>query len=121
MKVIIVGAGAIGAHLANLFSKIRQDIVIIDDDEEKLEHIQANCDLMTLHAPSNPPIQALKDAGIKHAELFIAVTPDENLNVNLCVLATQDMVDSVASTFGLSMGGHNALLEKLKKLQDEFG
>lgn len=87
MKVIIVGAGAIGAHLANLFSKIRQDIVIIDDDEEKLEHIQANCDLMTLHAPSNPPIQALKDAGIKHAELFIAVTPDENLNVNLCVLA----------------------------------
>ena len=41
--------------------------------------------------------------------------------LNLCVLATQDMVDSVASTFGLSMGGHNALLEKLKKLQDEFG
>lgn len=39
--------------------------------------------------------------------------------LNLCVLATQDMVDSVASTFGLSMGGHNALLEKLKKLQDE--
>lgn len=37
--------------------------------------------------------------------------------LNLCVLASQDMVDSVASTFGLSMGGHNALLEKLKKLQ----
>ena len=34
MRVIIVGAGAIGAHLADLFSKIKQDIVIIDDDEE---------------------------------------------------------------------------------------
>ena len=38
--------------------------------------------------------------------------------LNLCVLATQDMVDSVGSTFGLSMGGHNTMLEKLKKLQE---
>ena len=35
MKVIIVGADAIGAHLAELFSKINQDIVIIDEDESK--------------------------------------------------------------------------------------
>ena len=35
MKVIIIGAGAIGAHLADLFSKIKQDITIIDEDEEK--------------------------------------------------------------------------------------
>ena len=39
--------------------------------------------------------------------------------LKLCVLASQDMVDGVASTFGLSMGGHNAMLEKLKKLQEE--
>ena len=38
--------------------------------------------------------------------------------LQLCVLSAQDMIDGVASTFGLSMGGHNALLEKLKKLQD---
>ena len=37
----------------------------------------------------------------------------------LCIAATQDAVDGVASTFGFSMGGHNALLEKLKKLQEE--
>ena len=87
MKVIIVGAGAIGAHLADLFSKIRQDIVIIDDDEEKLERIQADSDLMTIQASTNTPIKALKDAGVKHADLFIAVTRDENLNLSLCVLA----------------------------------
>jgi len=87
MKVIIVGAGAIGAHLADLFSKIKQDIVIIDDDEEKLERIQADSDLMTIQASTNTPIKALKDAGVKHADLFIAVTPDENLNLSLCVLA----------------------------------
>ena len=87
MKVIIVGAGAIGAHLADLFSKIKQDIVIIDDDETKLERIQAVCDLITIHSSSNTPIKSLKDAGVKHADLFIAVTRDENLNLSLCVLA----------------------------------
>ena len=87
MKVIIVGAGAIGAHLADLFSKIKQDIVIIDDDEEKLERIQADCDLMTIHSSPSTPIQALRDAGIRRADLFIAVTRDENLNLSLCVLA----------------------------------
>ena len=87
MKVIITGAGAIGAHLADLFSKIKQDIVIIDDNEENLERIQADCDLMTIHASGNTPIQSLKDAGVKNTDLFIAVTPDENLNLSLCVLA----------------------------------
>lgn len=87
MKVIIVGAGAIGAHLADLFSKIKQDILIIDDDEEKLERIQADCDLMTIHSSTSNPVQALKDAGVNHADLFIAVTREEHLNLSLCVLA----------------------------------
>lgn len=87
MRVIIVGAGAIGAHLAALFSKANQDIVVIDDDEQKLERIQAECDLMTIHAPTAIPVQSLKDAGVNHADLFIAVTHDENLNLSLCVLA----------------------------------
>jgi len=87
MKVIIVGAGAIGTHLADLFSKINQDIVIIDEDEDKLERIQADCDLMTVHSSSNTPLRSLKDAGVAHADLFIAVTRDENLNLSLCVLA----------------------------------
>ena len=87
MRVVIVGAGAIGAHLADLFSKIKQDIVIIDADEQKLERIQADSDLMTIHSSTNAPIQSLKDAKVDHADLFIAVTRDENLNLSLCVLA----------------------------------
>lgn len=87
MRVIIVGAGAIGAHLADLFSKVNQDIIILDDDEQKLERIQADCDLMTLHTSSTTPIQSFKEAGVDNAGLFIAVTSDENLNLSLCVLA----------------------------------
>ena len=87
MKVIIVGADAIGAHLAELFSKIKQDIVIIDNDESKLERISSYCDLLTIKSSSNTPIQSFRDAGVKNADLLVSVTRDENLNLSLCVLA----------------------------------
>ena len=87
MKVIIVGADSIGAHLAELFSKIKQDIVRIDEDEAKLERISSFCDLMTIKSSSSTPIKSFRDAGVKNADLFISVTRDENLNLSLCVLA----------------------------------
>ena len=87
MKVIIIGADAIGAHLAELFSKIKQNIVIIDGDESKLERISSYCDLMTIKSSSNTPIDSFRDAGVKNADLFVSVTRDENLNLSLCVLA----------------------------------
>ena len=87
MKVIIVGADAIGAHLAELFSKIKQDIVIIDNDESKLERISTYCDLLTIKSSTNTPIQSFRDAGVKNADLLVSVTRDENLNLSLCVLA----------------------------------
>ena len=35
MKIIIAGAGAVGTHLAKLLSKERQDIILMDDNEER--------------------------------------------------------------------------------------
>lgn len=87
MKVIIYGADAIGTHLAELFSKIKQNIIIIDEDEAKLERVSSECDLLTIHASSSTPLEMFRDAGVKNADLFIAVKRDENLNLNLCILA----------------------------------
>ena len=86
MKIIIVGAYAIGTHLAKLLSRNNQDTVLIDSDEERLAAISSDYDLMTVLASSSK-IQTLKDAGVNGADLFIAVTPDENLNMNACMLA----------------------------------
>lgn len=86
MKIIIAGAYAIGSHLAKLLSRNNQDIVLIDDDEERLESVSADCDILTMHA-SPTSLKALKDAGAADANLYIAVTPDENLNMNSCVMA----------------------------------
>lgn len=86
MKIIIAGAGAVGTHLAQLLAKENQDITLIDESEEKLSKVADNVDLLTLNAKPNS-IHGLKDAGTKHADLFIAVTPDEMKNITCCMLA----------------------------------
>ena len=86
MKIIIAGAYAIGSHLAKLLSRNNQDIVLIDDDEQRLENISSDYDILTMHA-SPTSLAALKNAGTADANLYIAVTPDENLNMNSCVMA----------------------------------
>ena len=86
MKIIIAGAGNVGTHLAKLLSRERQDIILMDDDEEKLSTLSNNFDLMTVTA-SPSSICGLKEVGVKEADLFIAVTPDESRNMTACMLA----------------------------------
>ena len=86
MKIIIAGAYAIGTHLAKLLSRNNNDIVLMDESEERLLSLDAEVDVLTLHA-SPTSIKALKEAGAQKADLFIAVTPDENKNMNSCALA----------------------------------
>ena len=86
MKIIIYGAYAIGTHLAKLLSRNNHDTILIDDDDERLANITSDYDLMTVLA-SNRKIKTLKDAGVHNADLFIAVTPDENFNMNICMMA----------------------------------
>lgn len=86
MKIIIAGAGAVGTHLAKLLSKERQDIILMDDNEERLSTLGSNFDLMTVTA-SPTSIKGLKEAGAGEADLFIAVTPDESRNMTACMLA----------------------------------
>lgn len=86
MKIIIAGAYAIGTYLAKLLSRNDQDIVLIDEDEERLNNVSSDYDLMTVHA-SPTSVKALKNAGTGNADLYIGVTPDENMNMNSCILA----------------------------------
>ena len=86
MKIIIAGAYAIGTHLARLLSREHDDIVVIDSDEERLARIGSDVDILTMEA-SPTSVKALRRAGAEHADLFIAVTPDESQNMASCVLA----------------------------------
>ena len=85
MKVLIVGAGAVGTHLSKLLSGEHQDCVLIDADSERLSGL-SEYDVMTYQA-SPTSIKALKEAGVQHADLFVGVTPEESVNMNACILA----------------------------------
>ncbi|MBR2776926.1 MAG: Trk system potassium transporter TrkA [Prevotella sp.] len=85
MKVVIVGAGAVGTHLSKLLSREHLDCVLIDADEERLSGL-SDYDVMTYQA-SPTSILALKEAGIDNADLFVGVTPEESVNMNACILA----------------------------------
>ena len=85
MKVVIVGAGAVGTHLSKLLSREHQDCILIDDEEERLSSL-TEYDVMTYQA-SPTSIHALKEAGVQHADLFVGVTPEESININACILA----------------------------------
>jgi trk system potassium uptake protein TrkA len=86
MKIIISGAYAIGTHLAKLLSRNNQDTVLIDDDEERLLNVSSDYDLLTINDdPSR--ISTMVEAGVKNADLYIAVTPDQSLNLNTCIMA----------------------------------
>ncbi|EJW99629.1 potassium transporter peripheral membrane component [gut metagenome] len=88
MKIIIAGAGAVGTHLAKLLSREKQDIILMDESEERLSALGSNFDLMTVTA-SPTSISGLQEVSVGQADLFIAVTPDESRNMTACMLATK--------------------------------
>lgn len=86
MKILIAGAGAVGTHLAALLSRERHDIVLMDEDTQRLARMDGDFDLMTVNA-SPTSIRALNDAGAPDADLVIAVTNDETRNLTCCMFA----------------------------------
>ena len=86
MKIVIAGAGAVGTHLAKLLSREKQEIILMDDNEERLAALSSNFDLLTVVA-SPTSIKGLREVEAHKADLFIAVTPDESRNMTACMLA----------------------------------
>lgn len=86
MKIVIAGAGEVGAHLAKMLSNEDQDIILLDNDQERLDVIDSNYNLMTWNG-STSSFESLRSVGITDADLYIAVTPYETRNITSCAIA----------------------------------
>ncbi len=86
MKIVIAGAGEVGSHLAKLLSREQQEIIVIDENVERLLWLDSNYNLLTL-AGSPTSFSTLQQARVGNADLFIAVTPAENSNILACSIA----------------------------------
>ena len=88
MRVIIAGAGEVGLHLAKLMAFEQHDVTIVDANEERYRVASTIGDIVAVEA-SSTSISALKEVGIRKADLFIAVNPaeDQDMNITSALLA----------------------------------
>jgi len=86
MRIIIAGAGEVGAHLAKMLSNENHEIILIDPEESRLKPIDISLDVLT-HEGSATNVKILQDLLIKKTDLFIAVTHSEDTNITSAILA----------------------------------
>lgn len=92
MKVVIDGAGEIGSHLTKLLVREGNDVTVIDSEKSRLDNLSSAADIEPIEGDPTS-IKALGDAQAGKADLFIAVVPYVDQEVNM-----------IASLFAKSMG-----------------
>ena len=86
MNIIIVGCGKVGRTLAEQLSNEKHNIVIVDIIEKKIQDTTEDIDIMGFLGNASS-INTLLDAGIETADLLIAVTGSDELNLLCCLIA----------------------------------
>lgn len=86
MQIIIVGCGKVGSALTQRLSKEDNNVCIIDINSEVVHTLATECDVMGI-VGNGASYSVLAEAGIENADLFIAVTESDELNLLCCVIA----------------------------------
>ncbi len=86
MKVIIVGAGEVGYHIASRLAAESKQVVVIDKNPEAIRRVAENLDVQTMLASGSSPA-VLEEAGIKSAEILLAVTNSDESNLVSCLVS----------------------------------
>ena len=86
MQIIIVGCGNVGRTLAEQLSKEGHNITVVDERQEKVEYISNTYDIMGIIG-NGASFETQMEAGVDEADLLIAVTGSDELNLLCCLIA----------------------------------
>ncbi|MDF7666945.1 Trk system potassium transporter TrkA [Orbaceae bacterium ESL0727] len=87
MKIIILGAGQTGSALAEyLVTDNQNDVTVVDEDQDKLQSLQERFDLQVILGKASYP-QVLESAGAESADMLVAVTNSDEINMIACQVA----------------------------------
>jgi trk system potassium uptake protein TrkA len=86
LKVVIIGAGEVGFNVASRLVNENKDVVVIDKNHEAIRRVSDNIDAQVVTGSGSSPI-ALAEAGIKDAEIVLAVTNSDETNLVACLVA----------------------------------
>ena len=86
MKIVLVGGGKVGTALARQLSEEGHNVTVIDTNKARVEHIGESYDVMSILG-NGSSITTLSEAGVEEADVFIAVTGSDELNLLCCMFA----------------------------------
>jgi trk system potassium uptake protein TrkA len=86
LKVIIVGAGEVGFHIAKRLASENKDVVVIDRNPAVLQRILEHMDVQVLEGSGCSPL-VLREAGVAKADMLLAVTDSDEINLMACTFA----------------------------------
>jgi len=113
VSILIVGGGDVGATLAERLSSESKDVVVIEASEERVRQLREAADIHVIHGSGSNP-RVLAEAGLDDAEMLIAVTNSDEVNLVACLSASAqsviptkiarvrdpDLAEAVAGMFG---------------------
>lgn len=104
MKIVIDGAGEVGSHLAKMLSKESNEVTVIDSEEKRLQALTSVCDVGSVEGDPCS-IQAMNKAGVERCDLFIAVYPhvDQEVNVVAALFAKNLGAKKVVSRINVEL------------------
>lgn len=86
MRIVIVGAGEVGFHIAHRLASESKEVVVIDKSAEALKRFTELLDVQTLQGSGSSP-KTLEEAGVLGADTFLAVTDSDETNLVACLFA----------------------------------
>ena len=109
MRIIVIGAGEVGYHIAERLAHESHDIVVIERSPEVCRRVQENLGLPAIESDGSSP-RALEEAGVRDAAMVIAVADVDEVNIVACAIANQYGVRTkIARVRTIELGAHPIL------------
>ena len=85
MKIVIIGGGKVGFELANQLSNEEHDVVLIDNNRRVVKQLAERLDMLVIYG-NGAGFEVQKQANVGSADLLIAVTPQDEVNMICCIV-----------------------------------
>ncbi|WP_022834725.1 Trk system potassium transporter TrkA [Salisaeta longa] len=96
MRIVVVGAGEVGFDVAQMLATEQHDVAVIDINPEILDRVRQQLDVLTVEG-SGTSTRVLDRAGIQAADMLIAVTAIDEVNLIACMMADRMGVETTVA------------------------